>query len=125
MRVLLLLMICLALSLYQTESFTIKKRNLFVDRISSQNFNYQHDYLHFSEDGQQMRMHDNTDESLKILTLDSVYTSSKAVYKTIEGRYVGVVLLDKSIYMTQSSDSIMTTDFKILYFFGVQENYLL
>ena len=125
MRTLLLLIICLALSLFQIENFTLRKNNLFLDRISSQNFNYQYDYLHFSEDGRHMRMHDNIVESLQILILDSVYTSSKAVYKTQDGKYVGVVLLDSSIYMTKSTDSIINMDFNILYFYGVQEKFLL
>ena len=124
MRTLLLLMICLTLSLFQIESFTVKKKNLFVDRISSQNYNYHYDYLHFSADGQQMRMHDDTVESLLVLTLDSVYTSSKAVYKTLDGKYIGIVLLDSSIYMTKSANSIVTMDFDVIYFFGVQEKLL-
>ena len=124
MRTLLLLMICLTLSLFQIESFTVKKKNLFVDRISSQNYNYHYDYLHFSADGQQMRMHDDTVESLLVLTLDSVYTSSKAVYKTLDGKYIGIVLLDSSIYMTKSANSIVAMDFDVIYFFGVQEKLL-
>ena len=125
MRTLLLLITCLGLSLYQIEKFTVEKSDLFLDRVSSKNFNYHYDYLHFSADAQQMRMHDDTAESLQILRLDSVYTSSKAVYKTQDGKYIGVVLLDSSIYMTKSTKSILTMNFDVLYFFGVQEKLLL
>jgi len=125
MKALLLLIICLALSLFQIETFTIRKKNLFIDRVSSQNFNYHYNYLHFSADGQQIRMHNDTAESLQKLTLDSIYSSSKAVYKIQDGRYVGVVLLDSSIYMTQSTNSIININFDIIYFFGVQEKLLL
>ena len=125
MRALLLITMCLALSLHQINNFMDKKENLFLDRVASKNYNYHYDYLHFSADAQQMRMHNDTKESLQILKLDSVYSSSKAVYKTQDRRYVGMVLLDTSIYMTESTDSIMTIDFDVLYFYGVQEKLLL
>ena len=125
MRTLLLLITCLGLSLYQIEKFTVEKSDLFLDRVSSKNFNYHYEYLHFSADSHQIRMHGNTTESLQVLTLDSVYTSSKAVYKTQTGKYIGFVLVDSSIYMTKSTDSIMTIDFDTIYFFGVQEKLLL
>ena len=118
-------MTCLALSLFQIENFITEKRNLFIDRVSSQNYYYKHDYLHFSEDGRQIRMHDDRAESLQILTLDSIYSSSKAVYRTQAGKYIGIVLLDSSVYMTKSTNSIMTIDFNIIYFLGVQEKLLL
>ena len=125
MKTLILLMTCLALSLFQIENFITEKRNLFIDRVSSQNYYYKHDYLHFSEDGRQIRMHDDRAESLQILTLDSIYSSSKAVYRTQAGKYIGIVLLDSSVYMTKSTNSIMTIDFNIIYFLGVQEKLLL
>ena len=125
MRALLLLIVCLVLSWQQINFFIYKKENLFLDRVASKNYNYQHDYLHFSADSKQMRMHNDTAKSLQKLRLDSVYSSSKAVYKTQDGKYIGVVLLDSSIYITKISDSILTMNFDVLYFFGVQEKLLL
>lgn len=125
MKTLLLLIICLALSLFQIEHFVTKRSNLFLDRVSSQTFNYQYNYLYFSVDGQQMKIYNDKPESLQVLMLDSIYSSSKAVYKTPDGKYMGIVLLDSSIYMTKSTDSILTMNFNVLYFLGVQEKRLI
>lgn len=123
MKIFTLLVTCLMLSLLQIHKFTIEKSDLFFNRVSNQNFNYRYNYLNFSNDGRQLQIYnDHTDLSL-VLILDSVYTSSKAVYKTLDGNFLGIVLIDSSIYVTKIVNTIININFENIYFIGIQENF--
>ncbi|MDK2818840.1 MAG: hypothetical protein KFW21_05270 [Spirochaetota bacterium] len=125
MKIFTLLVTCLILSLLQVHKFTVNKSNLFSNRVSNQNFNYKYNYLHFSNNGRRLQIYnDHTDSSL-VLILDSVYTSSKAVYKTLDGNFLGIVLIDSSIYVTKIVNTMININFENIYFIGIQEKFFL
>lgn len=105
------------------DRFSLHKSSLFLDRVRNQNFSFAESDISFNKVGKIMKIEDVQHGYVSEFHLKSIYTSSKAVYWT-SGYYVGIVIVDSSLYITPISETIMDINFNKLTLLGIKERYL-
>ncbi len=122
MKILIVLFVCYIVSHFQFDSTVKQQEALFLDKVADASFGGKNKYIKFKHGGGILLINDK--EISKNLRIHSVYTSSKAVYKASDA-YLGIVLIDSSIYITSWEDNVMDINFEELHFFARKEFNLL
>ncbi|MGL5955874.1 MAG: hypothetical protein ACRC0X_04630 [Brevinema sp.] len=126
MKLFLLLASCLFLSLHQVNNFNVRRNNTFLDKVVLQYFSYQNTYIQFIKNGNTIIVKQDflpLNATIKEFELHAIYTPSKAVY-TLDNYYVGVVIIDSSLYTTNMETNILALDFSKLTLKGIKEKYI-
>ncbi|MGL4676686.1 MAG: hypothetical protein ACRCWI_03360 [Brevinema sp.] len=126
MKLYLLLASCLFFSLHKINSFVVDKNNTFLDKVHLQQFGYQNTRLLFMANGNITFITQDKLSKSPTTTefhLRSIYTPSKAVY-TCNSNYIGIVIIDSSLYTTQMETNILDLDFNKLNLKGIREKHI-
>ncbi len=121
MKILIVLFICYAASHFQFESAVKQQEALFLDRVSDANFGGKNKYIKFKHSGNLLMISDSVSGISRNLRMHSVYTTSTAIYEAGDKNYLGVVILDSSIYITEWKENVMDINFEELSFFARRE----
>ncbi len=91
MKIFALLLACYVMTYTHLNNVSKKQDDLFLVKVSEQGFKDSKKYMKFTHNGNLLVLRDGDTQQL---SLHSIYTSSKAVYKSSGKKYLGVVLVD-------------------------------
>lgn len=123
MRILAFLVICFYVSFQQISSFSEQKQKLFLDRISHRDYYLKNQKVNILNNGKifLITTKQYSQQTNQTYYLYATYTSSKAIYTNNQHKFIGIVIIDKSLYRTSPKKSIFDVDFGDLSVFGFQK----
>ncbi len=123
MRLFLVLLASVIISWLNIDKLSISSNKRFMYKVVGNCFSKYDDQLCFAKDEVHASYKRDGGYVNHSMRLTAIYTSSKAVYKIYDS-YLGVVVVDANIYITETAPSISEVDFDMLRHVGQEKRHL-